>query len=67
MLYKKVHRQYLRQFRIGREFKYEFCGFPEVCKVTGKPYIGGNYIQIDYKWLIALYSGRFWYNITWLN
>ena len=35
MLYKKVHRQYLRQFRIGRKFWY--CGF--VHEVAKEPYI----------------------------
>ena len=34
MLYKKVHRQYLRQFRVGRRFMY--CGF--VYKITKGPF-----------------------------
>lgn len=36
MLYKKVHRQYLRRYRVGRKFKY---GELDVLEVTGKPHI----------------------------
>ena len=35
MLYKKIHRQYLRKWRIGRKFKYN----RHVYEVTKKPYI----------------------------
>ena len=35
MLYKKVHRQYLRECKIGRKFRFR----GEVYKVTGKPFI----------------------------
>lgn len=34
MLYKKVHRQFLREFKKGRKFKVG----DDVFKVTGKPY-----------------------------
>lgn len=52
MLYKKIHRQYLRDFRKGREFKYEyefkFGSYSVVCKVTKKLYTScDNYISID--------------------
>ena len=48
MLYKKIHRQYLRQFRIGRRFKYKFCGCSEVCKVTKKLYIDDeNFVNVS--------------------
>lgn len=35
MLYKKIHRQYVKEFRKGRKFKYN--GF--VYEVTGEPHI----------------------------
>ena len=48
MLYKKIHRQYLRQFQEGRELKYECCGCNKVYKITKKLYIDDeNYITID--------------------
>lgn len=40
MLYKKIHRQYLREFKKGREFRVG----DDVYKVNGKPYIKGGYI-----------------------
>lgn len=44
MLYKKIHRQYLREFREGRKYRYE-----DVERVVAKkPYIDGKYIQIIY-------------------
>ena len=62
MLYKKIHRQYLRMWRIGREFKFE----GKVYKITAKPYIEENYISIDclgeyssYR-LIQFSSGHVW-------
>lgn len=69
MLYKKVHRQFLRQFWKGRKFR--IFG-DEVYEVTSKPYIekdyNGNYINI-YRWyLISLDSGKMILHniITWL-
>ena len=50
MLYKKIHRQYFRDFRKGREFKYkyEFGSYSVMCKVTKKLYTSyDNYISID--------------------
>ena len=35
MLYKKVHRQYVKEWRIGRKFRF----INRVCKITSKPYI----------------------------
>ena len=35
MLYKKIHRQFVKEFKKGREFKVG----DHVFKVTGKPYI----------------------------
>ena len=47
MLYKKVHRQYLKEFREGRKFKHEFSS-NVVCEITRGPYIRGNYICVDF-------------------
>lgn len=41
MLYKKIHRQYLREFWIGREFKYD----PGI--IITKLYIEGGHIFVD--------------------
>ena len=54
MLYKKVHRQYIRQFRIGRKFRF----FGDVHEVAEKPYIENNTILVNGVDLIPLYSGR---------
>lgn len=43
MLYKKVHRQYLRKFRVGRKFEYN----NKVHEIIKEPYIYKNYICID--------------------
>ena len=71
MLYKKIHRQYFREFRIGRRFKYEGNGV--VCEVTKKLYIDNeNYIMVSsigdcYEFTFSLISvnsfstGRFLY------
>ena len=77
MLYKKYHRQYLREWRIGRKFKYNHCS-SGIFEVTGKPYICGRNIQIDevdrfdeyeYDTVIALESGKMSIKniITWLD
>ena len=44
MLYKKVHRQFVKEFRVGREFKYS----NKIFKITSKPYIdySEGYIRI---------------------
>lgn len=78
MLYKKIHRQYLREFRIGRGYRYENESVYRN-RITRKPYINEDYIQIDVDneyfgdrciALIALYSGKMWYKfkiITWVD
>lgn len=56
MLYKKIHRQYLREFRIGRKYKGKYTG--KVYEIAVKPYITKEYIQIGGWWLINFYSGE---------
>lgn len=73
MLYKKIHRQFLREFKVGR--KYRFGGV--VFEITGKPYICGRYIRVDevnnydegtYDLIVDLDSGKMIYDyITWLD
>ena len=82
MLYKKIHRQYLREFRIGR--KYRIANDERV--VAKKPYIhkNGKYIMVfstidgssfcSDQVLITiggngLFLGQFWHkdDITWLD
>ena len=43
MLYKKVHRLYLREWRLGRKFKTSNCKG----KITKEPCIGSNTIWIE--------------------
>lgn len=50
MLYKKIHRQYLRKFWIGRKFKW--CN--GVREITGKPYTKGCCIWVDGLYLIYI-------------
>ena len=79
MLYKKIHRQFLREFRIGRKFEHKSStgGVFGVYEVTGKPYICWRYIkvnEIDYSdegtedsiVVLNLNSGKI-YEITWLD
>lgn len=74
MLYKKIHRQYLKEWRTGRNFKYK----SGVYEVIGKPYIFGRYIRVDevdrhgeetYDMIVDLDSGSMWYMnvVTWLD
>lgn len=78
MLYKKIHRQYLRQFRVGR--KYRFAGFKKICKITKEPFIHKYdkrriYIMIDrggilsHSVILSLCSTSRLYDniITWLD
>lgn len=46
MLYKKIHRQYVREFWVGRRFKCK--GFGDIYRITSKPYIesGGRWICV---------------------
>lgn len=70
MLYKKIHRQFLRQWRLGRRFKLSSCG--DVHEVVGKLYIDYNWHSI---WLggwclinmLEEDSGRFWLDVEWLD
>ena len=76
MLYKKFHRQYLRDFRIGKEFKFVFDDGEKVHRIIREPYINiiersiaincNNGFVLS---LISFWSGREW-NINifkWLN
>ena len=69
MLYKKIHRQHLREWKVGRRFKFE----GEVFEIINEP-VRDNYDE--YIWgdggdwhLISLKSGRLYHKdgITWLN
>ena len=79
MLYKKIHRQYVKEFRMGRRF----ISATQVEKiVTGKPYINHlkGYICVkcnglDSDWVVVSmtddysFTGQLWYidRITWLE
>ena len=63
MLYKKIHRQHVREFRVGRRFKWYdglTCRF-DVYEVTGKPHIDLRYgcisVKLDitgpYSWILT--------------
>ena len=73
MLYKKVHRQFVREFWEGRRFKYNDSSF--IYEVTKESYIekddDGNYISTDRWYLISLDSGKIMtgilHNKTWLD
>lgn len=80
MLYKKVHRQFVREFRVGRKFKYKNSsggGVFGVYEVTRKPYICGRSIKVNeinnydegtYDLIVDLDSGKMIYDyITWLD
>ena len=60
MLYKKIHRQYVREFRIGRKFKHDSSS-NVVCEVIKEPIIGRVAIWIDGMDLISFYSGKIRY------
>lgn len=76
MLYKKIHRQHLRKWRIGRKFRW----YNEVYEITQKPQIDRDSIwarmldisisstHCQSRLLINAY-GRFWLgvNIKWLD
>ena len=76
MLYKKIHRQYLKEWRVGRKFKCK--SRFGVFEITGKPYIFGRHIRVDevnkyeeetYDLILALDNGRRWNMniVTWLD
>ena len=69
MLYKKIHRQFVRQFRVGRRYWHH-----DIYEITKKPRIGGRdysrSIVVDGRWLINLGSGRLLFNkddFEWLD
>ena len=70
MLYKKIHRQYLREFKKGRKFKFND-GSEEVYEIFDEPLVDEDdeLIWVDGMSLISLYSGRLLHKdyITWLN
>ena len=48
MLYKKIHRQYLKNFRLGRKFKISNINCKgKVYEVTREPYVVGSLILAD--------------------
>lgn len=80
MLYKKIHRQYVKEFRVGRKFMW--CG--DVCRVTGKPnidYSEGSIcvsVSVNISWSLIVINDNYFGdysigerldkdNITWLN
>ena len=74
MLYKKIHRQHLRQFRKGRKFKFKPGN--EVYRVSRKPYIIDEdhtiYVDFgdyDFLGIISMTSRRIRYigKIIWLE
>lgn len=70
MLYKKIHRQHLREFRKGRKCK--FLGGDIVYEITTKPHIGMTSINSDGWCLIPIvgsFPGQLWYKekITWCS
>ena len=83
MLYKKIHRQFLRQFREGRKFKIrdELTGNEDVCKITREPYFmlrrvwingtDGSFLHIltelGRTTLSESPCPRYKYEITWLD
>lgn len=67
MLYKKIHRQYLREWKVGRKFKFD--DENKVREVTEKPYIRLFSIGTDFLILISFGSGRIMCdgNIEWID
>lgn len=62
MLYKKVHRQFLRDFRVGRKFKTKYS---VVCEITKGLHISREWIVVevddeDMWYIIKLFSGQIW-------
>lgn len=56
MLYKKIHRQYIREFRTGRKYKCMYSG--KAYKVAEKPYIKLGCIWLEGWRLTQFSSGR---------
>ena len=70
MLYKKIHRQFLRDFRIGRTFKFKSKSDSGI-RVVNKLFIRKECICIDYDlgytWALISLSGRIMDDIEWLD
>lgn len=78
MLYKKFHRQYVKEFRLGRKFRYNG---GNIFEVTREPCINKYYIYIEIEKklydcnilrlipLTLLNKGKLWCKkeIKWLN
>ena len=74
MLYKKIHRQYVKEFWVGRKFKYkcniyEVTGGPRIIRMTAYEYI---VVDLEYEELlhiicISTRRMRFRNTITLLN
>lgn len=68
MLYKKIHRQHLREFRKGRRFKRGYT----VSEIIGKPYIEekGYFVCVDLLNIIFMRGpnrGILIYSVEWLE
>ena len=46
MLYKKIHRQYIREWRLGRKFRFSH-GSNTIYRVSREPYIKGISIWVE--------------------
>ncbi len=76
VLYKKIHRQYLKEWRKGRKFKYRCSYAMNVYEITKEPHICERYIQVEevdrynekvYDVIITLDSGKIIADVTWLR
>ena len=66
MLYKKIHRQYVKEFREGRQFRFKN---EEIFTIITKPGIDRDFIWIDSWVLIDITTGQIKHknNIIWLE
>lgn len=58
MLYKKIHRQCLREWRVGRKFR--ICDYSKVIEITEKPHLKSDSIWVADWCLISLDDGSMW-------
>lgn len=66
MLYKKIHRQFVREWKVRRKFKFDV--EDKVREVTSKPHIRLFSIGTDFLILIPFHSGRIMCkNIEWID
>ena len=56
MLYKKIHRQFVREFQVGRRYRFNDSNI--VSEITREPYIGLCYISTNCWYLINLATGK---------